>query len=813
MVFLERFLNDLHYWLRQLRQNWAFTITAVLSLALGVGATTAVFSVIYAVLVNPYPYRAPDRMVWVRIEDKGGTRPISLSGPRFRLLEQAQCVESAAAWQNWDLATTGTDIPEDVRAVYFTSNASMYFGVPALLGRGLVPNDAVDDHEPEPVVVLSYNFWRRHFNGSPDVVGKTLQLLRKNYTVVGVLPPRFKWNLGDVYLPLKVTSDPSQPFAVSVRLRPGVNPSAAEAEFQSMMEQFARETPAQFPQKFRVRVERLNDRYVSSLHNVLYILFGAVLLLLLIGCANVSILLLARGTARRHEIALRAALGASRARIVWQLLTESLLLASVGASLGIPVAAFAVMALAKWPPKNFFPPEATIQINMPVLCFTIGLALLTGILFGLMPALRAGQVDIGPVIQVGTRKIAGGMRSRKSHNILIACQVALTLILLTTAAGAMEGFLKLLHTRLGYDPSNTMSVGIALHNNTYLKWEERAGYLDLLTQKISGIAGVVSATVSANAAPPLSGLDEQFEIKGGVTAEAQRARLSLIGPEYFTVLRTPLLTGRMWDRLESVRGANIAVVNASMARQYWPAGDAVGRAIRLPIVKATPPLRLTAADGDQWFQIIGIVSDTCNDGLLKTVKPTVYLPYTAWLGVYFQILIRARSAPLSILRAVQSQVSSVDSEQQVDQHVPTLDELIASQQEWQQEHLVTILFGVFALLALTLAIVGLFCVVSYSVSQRTNEFGIRMALGAQRSTIIVSVLMSNALNVGAGICGGILLVKLLGPSRAALSTGGSHDTSILIVVSIVLLAAAAAAALSPARRASRVDPIKAIRWE
>jgi MacB-like periplasmic core domain len=294
------FLNDLRYALRQLWRSPAFAIAAVLSLALGIAAATAVFSVIYSVLVNPYPYKAADRIVKISTQDKGGNLTgVLLTGSQFEQIGQAKSVESAVAWQNWDLPLTGSGLPEDVRAEFLTANASAYFGVGPLLGRGLLPSDAPPGGDAQMVPVLSYSFWRRHFDASPEVLGKTLQLLRKNYTIVGVLPPRFTWNDADVYLPLKIGYDPHSVLGFAVRLKPGVSLQAADAEFQGLFEQFAKENLARFPGIFRVRGQRLNDRYGESLEHTLYLLFGAVALLLLIGCANVSILLLARGHRRK----------------------------------------------------------------------------------------------------------------------------------------------------------------------------------------------------------------------------------------------------------------------------------------------------------------------------------------------------------------------------------------------------------------------------------------------------------------------------------------------------------------------------------
>src|SRR6266849_3411331 len=318
--------DDARYGLRMLRKNPGFAIVAILSLALGIGATTAMFSVVYAVLVNPYPYANSDRMVHLVVHDTSGNRRyVNLNGPQLQQLRQATSVESSAAMDGWNLTTTEGDLPEDVQGVYFTSNSFNFFGVPMLLGRGLLPSDAPEGQDPENVAVLGYQFWQRHFNGDPGIVGKKIQLVRKNYEIVGVVRPRFTWGDAEVYLPLKLTADPVRTLFIMTRLKPGVSRAAANAEFQSLFEQFAQQTPSHFPEHFRVTLEGLNDQFVTRIGGTLFLLLAAVALLLLIGCGNVSILLLARATGRQHEMAVRSAIGAERFRILRQLLTEALM--------------------------------------------------------------------------------------------------------------------------------------------------------------------------------------------------------------------------------------------------------------------------------------------------------------------------------------------------------------------------------------------------------------------------------------------------------------------------------------------------------
>jgi putative ABC transport system permease protein len=806
--------QDVRYGARNLKKSPGFALAAVLSLALGIGATTAVFSVIYAVLIHPYPYADADRMVRLQAEDKTGvSRNFFLTGPQLQQLRQAKSVESVLGQANWDLPTTGSDLPEDVRAVFLTTNASSFFGVPALLGRGLLPSDAPDGQDPQLAVVLSFSFWQRHFGGNSDVLGKSLGMAHKNYTIVGVLPPRFAWTVADVYLPLKIANDPRELVWVScVKLKEGMSHDAAQAEFQSLLEQFAKETPNNFPETFRVQLARLMDEHGKSFERTLYLLFGGVTLLLAIGCANVSILLLTRGAARQHELAVRASVGASRSRILRQLLTESLLLSLSGAAVGILLAYGSLILIVRWLPRWSYPYEAAIQINVPVLCFSVGVALLTVIVFGLSPAIQFSRPDVSRVMQSSARTVRGGARAKRAHSLLIAGQIALTLLLLATAAAAIRGFLHLMNAPLGYDPHNTMVVGIPLHDNTYVKWEERAAYFHQLRESVAAIPGVISGAISTEATPPMNGVDETVEIMGRRVAEEQQIRLSMVSPEYFPTLHVALLKGRTWDESETMRGAHLAVINETMSLEYWPDGNVLGQQIRLPQVK-NEPFRLVAPGSDQWFQIVGVVADARNDGLANPVRPAVYVPYTIWLGVYSHILVHSQGSPASLFRSVRAQVRTVDPNQQVEGQSFSLEELLARMPEWQQGHLTSMLLGAFAFVALVLALVGLYSVVSYSVVQRTGELGIRMALGAQRGDVLWLVFSATTFSLGSGLAAGIFLSLSLTKMLAQWTEGSSRDPLLLLFVALLLIGASTLACFLPARRASLIDPATALRCE
>jgi predicted permease len=807
-------LRDSVFAFRQLRKSPGFALTAILSLSLGIGATTAVFSVVYGVLMNPYPYKDPDRMVHLVLKDKAGNKHWpGLNGSQIRQVRQARSIESVVGENQWNLTTTDEDLPEDVAGDYLTPNATSHFGVPPLIGRGLIPSDAPFGQDPQPVVVLSHKFWQRHYGANPDVLGRTLRLVHKSYTIVGVMPSRFTWGDGDVYLPLKMTEDPAMQYGAYLRLKRGVSRAAANAELQALIQQFAKDTPSHFPPSFRVALQGLNDQFVERLGPTLFLLFGAVGLLLVIGCANVSILLLARGTARQHELAVRAAMGAGRGRILRQLLTESLQLSVAGAALGVLLAYQGVQLIVKWLPENSFPHEAAISINLPVLIFSVALALVTGVLFGLSPALHLSRPDLAGVMQASTRRMTAGVRGKRIHGILVAAQVALTLLLLSSAGGAIRGFVRLMHTNLGYDPHNTMSVGIPVHDNTYMTWEARAQFFEQIRQRIAAMPEVISAGISTNATPPSNGWNTHFEILGKPVPEERELRTNFVSPEYFEVLRIPLLRGRMFDRAETMRGARLALVNQTMAHQYWPLGEAIGSQVRVPQLKGESAYSPAAPNSDGWLRIVGIVADARDDGLREPVKPAIYVPYTMMMPMFTQILVRARVEPLTVLRAVRAQVHAVNPDQQVMGKVRNLEQWIARQQEWAQERLVATLFSAFAVLALLLSVFGLYSVVSYIVAQRTNEFGIRMALGAGRTHVLKLVFASTSLSVGGGLVSGVVLSLALKGALSRWAEGNSMDAAVVLAVAALLLAAATVACVLPAYRASSIDPATALRYE
>src|SRR5258705_4549899 len=577
--------------------------------------------------------------------------------------------------------------------------------------------------------------------GDPNVIGRTIQLVHKPYQIVGVMPPRFKWGDPDMYVPLKLRQDPNIHYPASSKIRPGVNLERAGAELQPLIEEFAKQAPTQYPDKFKVKLRSIVEVYARPLGPTLYLLLGAVASLLLIGCANVSILLLARGTERQHELAVRASSGAERWRMIRQLPRDSAGSGTAGAVLGILRAGRGLSFLAAGLPENSFPAESVIKMNIPVLLFSVGLAFVTAIVFGLWPALQLSRPEIARLMQTSSRRVAGSVGARRSHGAMVAAQVALTLLMLTAAGAAGKGFLRLVHADLGYDPHNAMSVPIPIHQNTHVAWKDRAEYFEQIRAKLAAMPQVVVAGISTNATPPSSGWRQNIEIMGSTASEKPEVRVNFVSPEYFPLLRIPLAQGRLWDHAENMRGASLAVINQTMARQFWPNGDAIGHQVRIPSLKDQPPYQRAVPGSHGWLQIVGIVADARDDGLRNPIKPGVYVPFTTQMWMFTQILVRTRVPPLSLLHDIRAQIVQIDPEQQT-MRVRELDQPITTQQEYAQQRLVATLFGIFSILPLMLAAVGTCSVVSYGVATRTNEFGIRMALGARAADVFRIVLSS-----------------------------------------------------------------------
>jgi len=807
-------LQDLRFAFRQIIRNPTFSLTAVLSLTLGIGATVAVYSILYDAVLHPWPYAGIERICDVWITDNAGHEGTwNLTGPQIRQLRQTHAVEDVVASNYTNQTVTGNDVPDDVVVDELSGSHFQFLGLSPLLGRYIMPADVPDGQDPQPVAVLGYKFWQRHYRGDPAVVGKTIQLNHKTYSILGVMPVRFTWRDGDVYIPLKMESDQTHRYSPQLKLKPGVSFAASAAEIQPLFQEFDKQTPNVFPKQFKISVRGIADTYTHDLKKTMYLLFGAVALLLAIGCGNVSILLLARSTARQHEFAVRSAVGASQFRIVRQLITESLLLSGIGAGLGVFVAYRSIGFIIPRLPDHSYPYEADFHVNLPVLVFSVGLAVISGIIFGLFPALQSSQPQISQVMQAGPRRLTGSVKGRRMHTALIAGQIALTFLLMTGAGAAIHSFVRMNTVPLGYEPKHTMSVTIPIRDNAHTNWADRAQFFAELQKKIATMPGVLSAGISTNATPPNSGWRVPIEILGKPATQTQEAHVEFVSPEYFSTLQIPFRGGRIWDRSEIARGAALVLVNQAFVRHYLAGADAVGHSMRVPQFATLPPMLLAANGITGWLQIIGVVGDSLNDGLEKPVAPAVYAPYTLVMPPFTQVLVRTQGEPLAQLHSIRQQIATIDPDQQVGGDVRDLQGWIQREPEFQRGRLISILFGAFAFLGLTLAAVGLYSVVSYTVLQRTSELGVRIALGARRRDVLSLVGLSAGTSVGIGIVLGLALSISLNRLIALWIESGTRNPLIILAVSLVLIAVAAIACVIPVRRATAIDPMAALRCE
>jgi predicted permease len=574
-LWAERLWQDIRYAMRGFGKNPGFSAVAILSLALGIGATTSMFSLIYAVLLHPVPYADWQRLTYpIYLNDDQPTSPerwFSLTWSQYQQLLKTNSVEDAVGDDDTTSEITGQDIPEEVTLTYITENVSSFLRVPALLGRNIQPSDSEAAHQ-QAMVVLSYDFWMRHYNGDRNVLGRTLELDHKPHSIVGVMPKDYAWE-PDLYVPMSLLPASDRNVLPIMKLKPGVSLASANAEIDALVHQFAKVTPQYFPSRFRMHLEHITDRIVIAVGHTLILLFAAVIMLLIIGCSNCSILLLARGMSRQSELAVRAALGASRYRILRQLIVEALVLAITGSLLGILLAYWMARLIFSLFPDVFMH-ESVVRVNLPILAFSIGLAFVSGLLFGLLPSLRMSLPDVSKMMQATGRSVAGRSGQARSLSTLIAAQIALTTIIMGAAGAAIGGFMQMTHRNFGYDPAHVMSVPVPLHEHSYLTREGRAAYFKSLQEKIAAIPGVTEVALSPNGAPPHSGDNLTFEILGIPSAQRQYLRANFISPEYFSTLHIPLLQGRLWGETENARGRAIAMINQTLARRYFPKGEA-----------------------------------------------------------------------------------------------------------------------------------------------------------------------------------------------------------------------------------------------
>jgi predicted permease len=817
--------GDIRYGLRALRRNPGFAAVAVLSLALGIGATTAMFSLIYAVLLHPFPYAGADRIMNPILVDQQHPDDyawFTLSKAQLDEMRLAAPVESALGFNNGHMEITGGALPEDIWGVYLTENAGTFFGVPALIGRTIEPSDA-----GHSVVVLNYRFWQSHFGGDPQVIGRTLEIDHAPWTIIGVMPRSFAFSdvagVGDVYLPasqMRIPANlPSMSYLPWIKLKSHVTLAAANAALEPLVPQLAKQ-PLHSQDHWHLALQPIIVPYQQDTGRTLSLLLAGVVLLLIIGCANCSILLLARGRTRQHELAIRTAIGASRWRIVRQLVIEAVVISSTGAVLGVAASHW----LARLPlllSPDSFPAESVIRINLPILAFSVTLALLCGILFGLVPALRLSRRDSARTLP-GRHMGVVAAPARHRWSVLIAAQVALTLLLMATAGTAIRNFLRLGQMPLGYDPASVIKVGMMLHAHDPSEWSRiqshaaRTAYIEQIRDKVAAVPGISTVAVGNDATPPDIDPADTFDIDGTGDRQQPQARVILVGERYFSALHIPLLQGRIWNADENARGDFIAVVNRTFAARYLSVSSAVGRQVRIPGLTSRNRYQIASAQSAAWRQIVGVVGDARNDGIDRPVAPAIYVPYTAVMQPYVQFFVRTQGDPLRWLHSIRTAIASVASDQQIStegyNRTFTLNEAVEKDAQYTRQRLFSILFAIFSAMALGLALVGIFSVVAYSVAQRTTEFGVRLALGAPRSHVLWVAARIALVSAVAGIVIGLAVDSFLGAVLAHWMQNAFAADSLFAAAALLALSALLACLL-PARHAVAVPPAEALRYE
>ncbi len=804
-------VQDARFGFRTLIKNPGFTAIAVIALALGIMATTAMYSVIHAVVLEPFPYNKVDDLMSVKVWD--GVKPqnyrIFYSTDQFiELAEQSSIFEGVIASTISDVIWTGDGDPQRLRGNYGTPNTFLVMGVPPLLGRAFLPDDG--QAGAPPVVVLGYRCWQTQFGGDPSVIGRELHLNDKTRTVVGVMPKRFMWRGADVYLPIvfergRVVEGVRNVHLLG-RLKPGVTATQAEASLHPIIEELKRREPKEFPEKWRVGLLSFKESFPSGIRENLWILFGAVALLLLIACANVSNLLLAKASARQKEMAVRAALGAGRVRLIRQLLTESLILALAGAALGVALAFGALRAMVALVPPGRIPDEAEITLNTSVLLFTLLVSALTSILFGLAPALHVCTRNLANSLREAGRGLAGSARQALLRKGFVIGEVALSLMLLVGAGLMIRTFLKMQNVELGFRADRLLTMRVPLLEQSYPDVQRRNAFFYELLRRISAVPGVVATGLNTGI-HPLGNWRLPVEITAFPKPGTEPVVVHQINPDYTKALGIGLVRGRVFAEHEVSARYHLALVNQRFVQDRMEGRDPVGQIVRIPRFQQAP----YALENDG-FQIVGVVKDTVNRGnLTEQVSPEIYLPYTI-LGDAKSVVVLTQGDPSSITRSVLSQVYAIDKNQPIT-NVRTIERIL-NDGIYAVPRFNLALLSVFGALGLTLAVIGVYGVMSNTVAQQTHEIGVRMAIGATRRHIAAMVVKRGSrlllAGIALGLIGSLLTTRLLARQLWNVSP---FDPVSFGVVAVILLAAGLLACFWPARRAARIEPMIALRNE
>jgi putative ABC transport system permease protein len=804
--------QDVRYALRGFRKQPGFVAMAIVALGLGIGSATAIFSVVENVLFEPFPYREAERIVSVQVHDLKRNEPGgrgAYTTPEFlELRKQTHTLQDVVGINNLDVLYSTREGTERLQGVQVTSNTFGFLGIQPIRGRGLTP----DDGKPgaPPVFVMSYKMWLKYCNGEPGVLGKTFTFNDEGRTLVGIMPPRFTYFGGDIWYPhdpsLAETDSGRSYFFLQGRLKPGATLRDVENEFEGVTHRLAKIYPDRYPEKFNIHAENLTDMVVGRFRNTLLTLLAAVGLLLFIGCTNVANMLLARATSREKEIAIRTALGASRWRIARQMLVESALLTAGGLLLGCILAYTGVKALVLMIPDDTIPGEAVITLNWRVLLFSLGIAALTTILAGSVPALHASRKELADPLKDSGKGVSGGFRRGGLRKLLVISEIALSLVLLAGAGLLMRTMVALQTVDLGLNPDNVLVIRLPLPKDRYKTAAQVQHFFSQLLQRLKTVPGVIAATETSTL-PPYGGIGSEADVPGKSHSEKWRAIYQLCSEGYFPTVGLKLIRGRVLTEQEVSDRRHVAVVNRTLVEKFFGKDDAIGRRITLKDLGSIPdPVK------DPSFTIVGIISDAKNQGIQEPVLPEVFIPYTV-TGFYSRgILVRTAADPLALENAVRHEIWAVDRGVALTL-TGTLQGYLKSFSYSGPRFALTIL-SIFAGIGLVLVAIGAYSVMAYTVSQQTHELGIRMALGAGERTLFLMVLRMGAILVSAGLAIGLIASLLLNRLIANQLWGVKpHDPMTMISVILIIAIIGTVACLIPARRATRVDPLVSLRYE
>ncbi len=809
--------QDIRYALRNLGKAPGFAVVAIITLALGIGASTAIFSVMDNVLMEPFPYPDAQRYFSVLIHDTERSEPggrAGYTGPEFLdYVEQNHVFDRVIANDRTDVLYRSGEGTDRFDGNFVTPGTFEFLGMPALFGRVM----QAADYEPSapPVFVLRYKTWVKKFAADPGIVNKTFVLNGVSRTLIGIMPPRFGWGDADMWIPAKPTRAATgkviagafrQRWFLLGHLKPGVSTKEAEADLTVVAKQLATVYPADYPKHFTVQIESLTNLVVGRFKTTLYIVLAAVGLLLLIGCGNVANLLLARATTREKEFAIRSALGASRRRLIRQLLVESLLLAIGGAAVGTLMAWGGLKFLVALMPQEIIPAEAVIRLNTPVLVFTLLTAVLTALVFGLVPALKAARKDLNEPLRDSGKGISGGFRHGRLRDAVVVLEVGLSLTLLVAAGLLMRSFVALREVHLGLQPDHVLVARLPLPLERYKTADQVAGFYRPLLQRLKALPGVVEATETSTL-PPYGGIPSDIEIPGKTHAEKWNAMFQLVSEGYFPVLKIQFVGGRGFTEAEVNGARKLAVVNQTFVKKYLGNENPIGRQVRIALLaEFDDPVK------EPMFEIIGLVADAKNRGLQDPVEPEIWVPFTVTGSAFRGILVRTAKEPLTMLNAVQHEIWATDASVAVTL-TGTLEGYI-SQFSYAGPRFGFMLMTIFSSIGLVLVTLGVYSVLAYTTARRTHEIGIRMALGAEGPDVLRLVVSMGLRLVAIGVALGLIASLALGRVIATQLWGVSpYDPWTLTCVPALLIITGLLACWIPARRAATVDPLVALRYE